>query len=320
MRSIATTFSGLLVVCSTLSTACGGGDAPEQGSPDPLSQAPDLAVNAYCAGYGSCCASKGFAFDTTSCASLLRPQFVANSICPAPGIYDPQAARDCFAEVQATFATCSRYVPNDSPCARVCSGPKAPGSACTRTTECAVPANGTAGCAVKPGETAGTCATEARVKVGEHCNETCTDLGPGSSSCKIISSGSTTASPLAEAFACVTNDGLYCASDQTCKPTLDLGVACASGADCVMGAHCSQSTFVCVANVATGAACPAGNECSSDAYCASDHTCTAKKAAGEACANYTECQGACGADGICAAPISTVLDVTAASCASPTVN
>jgi hypothetical protein len=162
--------------------------------------------------------------------------------------------------------------------------------------------------------------TEARVKAGEHCNETCSDAGPGNSTCIIVSPGSTTTTPPSEALACFTNEGLYCASDQTCKPTLGLGTACSSSSVCVTDAHCNQSTSVCVENAAVGSACPAGNECSSDAYCASDHTCTSKKAAGEACASYTECQGACGTDSICNAPISTALDVTAASCASPSVN
>ncbi len=47
MRPIATIYDSLLLMSLAALAACGGGDAP--GQTDPLSQAPDLAVNSYCA-------------------------------------------------------------------------------------------------------------------------------------------------------------------------------------------------------------------------------------------------------------------------------
>jgi hypothetical protein len=268
-------------------------------------------VNAYCTGYGSCCASKGFAFNDAACSSLLGPQFTAQSICPAPGTYNAQAAQACFAELEASLSACTRDIKTDSPCLKMCNGTQPAGASCTSNIDCAGPVNGAAACRVNAGESTGVCVTTTVSNAGGPCNETCTEV-PGGEACTPLAGAS---API-EASVCRTNDGLYCAVDGICKTTLAVGTVCTQSDVCVTGAHCNLSTFVCVSNADVGAPCPAGNECASGAYCSPQHVCAAKKAAGEACQGSLECQGVCDATSVCSTPVSTTLDVTAESCAS----
>lgn len=300
-------------------TACGGSDAPAQSATTPLAEAPAQAVNAYCAGYGSCCASRGFVFDDTACQNLLSPQFTPESICPAPGTYDAQAAEACYAELQASFAACTKDISVDSPCLKMCNGTQSAGASCTSNLDCASPPNGSAACRITSGESSGVCVTVTHAKAGENCNETSSESGAGAETFTPAIGADAGASNITEVFACRTNDGLYCASDGTCKATIAIGTSCSYGDACVTGAHCNYSTFVCLADVNIGGACPAGNECVSTAFCGSDHICAAKKAAGEACQTSAQCQSLCDSTNLCVASPSTTLDVTAQSCANSTV-
>lgn len=314
MGHIGACHSGLLAVALFV-TACGGSDALGESTGVPLSQAPAVAVDAYCHGFGACCASHGYSFDAAACQSLLSASITADAICPAPSLYDAVAADQCYSELTAALSSCNAGVSSaDSACRRMCKGTKAVGSSCSRGTECAAPGNGTASCAIIGNATTGICTTQTLVKLGETCNETCTNPGINGATCDFRSTADAGSTEPLEARVCSRNAGLYCSPDLTCKNVVPLGKACPN-AECELGSHCSLSTLVCVTDLDVGGSCAVGNECASGAYCNTDHICAAKKAAGEACQLATECTGVCDSSGHCVGSNSQTLNVTAASCA-----
>ncbi len=320
MRQFTMVFSCFLLVSLAVAAACSS-SSQGQAAPVSLSDAPASAINAYCSGYGSCCASKGFVFNDAACHTNLGQQLATAQICPAPRIYDPQAAGECFAELQATLSSCSNGPSATSSCNQMCNGTVPVGSPCTSTRDCAQPASGTVSCT--PSGTTGTtvCAVQSHGKVGDGCGTTCTESADGNSltcSAIVASSGGPTPSGTAT---CYTNDGLYCASDYICNSIAAVGGACTDYQGCVTGAYCNLTTSMCVAQVAAGAPCPTGMECDASSYCSTTQICVSKKAVGESCASNVECVAYCDTTtNLCVADNSTGLDVTAASCANPTGN
>ena len=63
---------------------------------------PERAVDAFCRGYGSCCQAHGFAFNAAVCAANLSAPVADLMQCPPPQVYEPEAAADCRAQIQAT--------------------------------------------------------------------------------------------------------------------------------------------------------------------------------------------------------------------------
>ena len=320
MRQFTMLSSWLLLVSLAAAAACSSSSQGQTASV-PLSDAPATAVNAYCSGYGSCCASKGFAFNDSACHTNLGQQLTGQQICPAPNIYNPQAAGQCFAELQAALSTCSNGPSATSSCKQMCSGTVPVGSPCTSTRDCAQPTSGTVSCT--PSVTTGTtvCAVASHGKAGDGCAMTCTASADGNiSTCSAmaISSGGPTPSGTAT---CYTNDGLYCASNFTCSQIAAVGGACTDYQGCVTGAYCNLTTSMCAAQVAAGAPCPTGAECDASSFCSTTQICVNKKAVGESCASNTECLAYCDpTTNLCVTDNSAGLDVTATSCANPTGN
>ena len=304
--------------------ACGGTTSPGGAAPVQHADATKSAVSAFCSGYGACCASQGFAFNASLCDSNTRAEFGSADICPAPAVYDPQAAADCFAQLRGAYASCS---PNSfalSACQRMCTGTLPVGATCTASTDCAPPATGVAECLPNPSGSS-VCTIRTHGKVGDTCSSTCTESDRGGvvefEACTTTSVNSTSSSGSTIASSeCYTNDSLYCASDSTCKALVSIGGSCVNeSTSCAAGVHCNGVT--CVVDVGVGSACPSGNECADGNYCdmsSSTHVCAPKKAAGQSCTEYGECQAYCDQGrGVCVSESSSPLNVTADSCANP---
>lgn len=312
----------LLAFC-TLLAACSGKSSQGNAAPVSLSDAPASMVAAFCAGYGNCCASKGFAFNATVCDANTSGQVSPATICPAPGVYDPQAAGNCIAELQATLSTCSSSGSATSACDHMCNGNVAPGAACQRYSDCAQPANGTVSCTLADASSTTTvCVVRTRGKAGDACSETCTATADGNGLGCSMNVTAGTASPPTSGANCYTNDGLYCTSSYVCQPLVAVGSSCGNGDICVNGAYCNFTTTQCAAKIAVGASCSGAASCVDSAYCTTAQICASKKAAGAACQNYDECISSCDSGTqLCVSNTTTTgLDVTAASCANPTPN
>lgn len=314
-----------IAILWTLLVACGGKSAQSSAAPVALSDVPAKAVAAFCSGYGNCCASKGFAFNATVCSVNASNQLDPASICPAPGVYDPQAAGDCIAELQAAYSACSISNTAVSACDRMCNGTAAPGASCTRDTDCAQPAVGTVSCMYQNGSGAGlVCVVDVRGKEGDACSSTCTTSADGNDrSCDsgVVASGTANPQPIGAA-SCYTNDGLYCNSNYVCQPLAAIGTSCTGSDVCISSAYCDFTTNKCAAKGALGANCSDAFGCGDGMYCTTTQVCAAKKAAGATCTTPLECQVDCDSNTqLCVnVDTTTVLDVTAASCANPTPN
>jgi len=301
--------------------ACGGSTSPGGAAPVQHADATNSAVSAFCSGYGACCASQGFSFNATRCDSNTRTQFGSADICPAPAVYDPQAAGDCFAQLRDAYTSCSPNAVALSACQRMCTGTLPVGAACTASTDCAPPATGVADCLPNPSGSS-VCTIRTHGKVGDACGSTCTESDRGgvvgSVACTAAAMNGTSSGNASSD--CYTNDGLYCASDSTCKVLVSIGDSCANEyISCAAGAHCNGVT--CVVDVGVGSPCPSGNECADGNYCdmsGSTYLCAPKKPAGQSCTEYDECQGFCDyGRSVCVSGSSSPLNVTADSCANP---
>jgi hypothetical protein len=90
----------------TFGSGCGGKSGPGDASPVQRDQLTEAYANAACAGYGKCCESKGFAFNSATCRTNTQSQTDLSAICNPPSVYDAQAAGECLAYLQAMFSSC----------------------------------------------------------------------------------------------------------------------------------------------------------------------------------------------------------------------
>jgi hypothetical protein len=185
-----------------------------------------------------------------------------------------------------------------SACDHVYSGSKALGEACMGSAECAVPAVGEAECdafdavwgVVRRGE------------AGDPCTSSCEAYGEGGYIC---TSSENPALDPHETVQCFREEGLTCGPDLTCEALLSNGEACTNDEQCTAGNWCASdgtTAPACAPQVGVGGACqPFSDACGEAAYCDDTNVCVAKKAAGQACTGFDECQGQC-TDGLCTAP------------------
>jgi len=323
MRALKLARSYSIAVLWTLLVACGGKSAQTSAAPVALSDVPAKAVAAFCTGYGNCCASKGFAFNATLCSVNANNQLDPASICPAPGVYDPQAAGDCIAELQAAYSACSLSNTAISACGRMCNGTAAPGASCTRDSDCAQPAVGTVSCTFLNASSAGlVCVVDVPGKEGDACSATCTTSAEGNDrACNVFATSTANPQP-GGTVSCYTNDGLYCNGNYVCQPLAAIGSSCTASGVCISSAYCDFTTNRCAAKGALGASCSDAFSCGDGMYCTTAQVCAAKKAAGATCQTPLECQVDCDSITQLCVNVDTAfgLDVTAASCANPTPN
>jgi hypothetical protein len=280
--------------------SCGPGNTTQTAAPVPQAELPDKVAEAYCAGLAGCCQKSGFSLNQAGCQAAWRAQAAQNQPAPANVSYDPNAAGQCLTGIRALLSACSDIEDETTMavCNRVFVGTLPTGAACTHSEECADPSNGNAYCDLSDATAEGVCAAylpPAHGTVGQACSTTCTVEG-GGESCSGTSpsisgaGGASNASPVN--VGCYTNDGLYCSTGGTCQKPVQVGGACDSYGACTSTAYCDLQTRLCTAKAAVGAACSNFMGCVAEAYCRAS-VCEAKKADGQPCTSFEECQGYC---------------------------
>lgn len=302
-----------------MTAACGGtSDTQQQVATVPFSQAPDQYVSAYCSGYASCCATKGFTFSASACDANVR-EFVTSSFCTATSIFDATAAAQCFADLQASNSACQRSVYPSEACLKMCLGTQPAGGTCVTSSDCAQLKTGPALCANLDGSSLACMVVATHGVMGSHCDVTCRDAGSYFGQGCTSPTSSSVAAP-AHADVCFTDDGLYCAYDNTCQSTIALGGSCGSIEICQSNLQCDHATALCAEKSAIGATCAYSADCIDNAYCTLDGICANRKAAGEPCSGGDECLGACpNATNQCEGTGYFSLNVNAADCANPSL-
>jgi hypothetical protein len=193
----------ILVGCGSHNS--GGSSAADSGnaSPVPLDQATDAVANAYCAGFGTCCQSKGFAFGSAACVTNLQ-EVALSTLCAPPHVYDAQAAGECLADMQAILGSCGELSAISPACGRMCTGTVAPGGTCTMNYDCAASSVGTPTCLLQLGDSSSpnTCIVNVHAQAGDACNQSCADSDDGSglvcsgASCSALRATGFTARPM----------------------------------------------------------------------------------------------------------------------------
>src|SRR5664280_692565 len=294
-----------------LASACSGHAATGTVAPVPIDQAPASEVNAFCSGYATCCSSKGFVFNAAACQTNLQASVAVSPFCPAPNVYDAQAAGECFAEMQAAYANCSSSPGPNSACYRACTGSLPAGSACTSSLECAVPTDGSSVSCTTLGTTSSTtvCVIEPRGKQGDDCTATCVPSAIDGYICD--SSYAITSNPTPKGTAqCFTNDGLHCSSvDFTCQPLVAIGGSCAATSDCLAGSYCDPNMSLCQQRLAAGSACGLIDECIENTYCDYNSVCSPKQPIGASCNNVDECINYCDTTNHCVATNTSLIHI-----------
>jgi hypothetical protein len=211
-------------------------------------------IDALCSGYASCCTTQGHAADVAACRGQVETA-IAGAQNPLGGgpntTYDAQAAAVCLGLIRSALAACTQGTDPTRVCARVYQGALPAGAACTDDDQCAPSTGGDATCNAQ-----GVCEIDVHGRLGYACGGTCT-VGPGGGSCGGV--GATPGAPPPRT--CYTNEGLYCADDDTCQPVIALGQACTGTQTCVDGAYCNGQ---CVPRQAGGAACTSADQCLGD--------------------------------------------------------
>jgi hypothetical protein len=308
MHQFKPTFFRLLMATSLMGPACNGSSHGGAASV-PQEKALESLIKSICNGLGSCCASRGVAFDAARCDANLRNGGVepdGTAFCPPPAVYDPQAMGDCLAAAQAAYASCSYFAVVTLPaCQRMCVGSKPPGQPCGSSLECTDPADGLAVCGpASSGDSAGVCKHELRGKPGDSCQYVSVKAERGPCSWSVGAS-----LPTDEVTtACYRGDGLDCQKDErtnlyTCQPLVAVAGSCGGYGNSMICA--SPSGLVAISPV-----------CVDSAYCSDAGVCAARKPEGSPCSMDPECSsdkcdvkaGFCQPSG---------LDVTAEFCADP---
>ena len=191
-----------------------------------------------------CCTSQSL--DEASCETGWK-SFCDRGILPAIEAkkteYDPSAAADCVNDVRDQQNECK--APSDDEV----------------TASCKKALKGT-------------------IPEGGDCTEFILSCAEGLTCRLHISNDTTTGTcvkPVAEGGDCSNascDDGLFCASDDTCKKAAAIGEACSGAVQCVRGAYCTQDSNTCAAQKDEGASCGSAFECKS--FSCTNGTCTAE--------------------------------------------
>ena len=277
---------------------------------------PEQTVDAFCRGYGSCCQAHGFAFNAAVCAANLRPPVAELIQCPPPQVYDPEAAADCRAQIQATLARCSPVSIEPASCRSMCRGVLPAGAPCQDARECAGVADANVACTNWGNEDTSRCLIQPRGKDGDVCTDTFVELPTGGTETRRIPVSKPMLDPQGAAM-CHSRDGLYCGTDSRCHRMTPIGGSCEQDfhSGCQIDAFCDGKT--CYPRATAGQSC-AQAACALDSYCTAAKTCAVKKPAGEPCNLADECMSMyCTPNRTCFNNARRALEVTPASCAAP---
>lgn len=245
---------------------------------------------AFCNVIRTCCTQAGVAFNPTIC------QGFATATLDETLTYNAQAAGECLQLARAT-TTCdmSGEMSNAlSPCDVVYSGSKALGEACESSAECAARSDGEVDCDGLDN----VCAVTRRGVAGDLCTSSCEAYGEGGYICSSVANPDLDPH---ESVQCFREEGLSCGPNLTCDPLITAGQPCTSDDQCISNHYCASSGTerTCAPQLAVGGACETfTNACAEGNYCDTSNMCAAKKAPGQPCTGYDECQGSC-TDNIC---------------------
>jgi hypothetical protein len=235
-------------------------------------------VNAFCAAARACCAKDGRPLDPlASCETNAAETFGAAEIDAGTIRVDGAKLDACVAAYQhaATSCTVTEVL---AACHGMFIGTLPAGATCVRVADCrrdqgpmvCVAIQVTSG--VTP--TTGTCQPAPRGKNGDPCLLSCPS---GQDDC---STGLISGTPNPPLALCHEADGLFCDTDQTCKPLN------APGADCFLDEGCGSGSYClpgCQPLIAIGAACQLNRSCGPGATCASGACAAAPLATDGAC-------------------------------------
>lgn len=237
------------------------------GDDDPTSQEEFASryADLICPRLSPCCQATGQSNDVSACKRFIKLLSGTSS-----GTKFNQDAADACLAALADWS-CTEQEPDV--CDNVLSGTVAPGGSCDSNTDCAAPVEGGVTCQIDygSGTSKGTCKVEPVPAAGQPCG-----------------AESSTAT---EHFVCDQDPAFFCDSG-TCKARAAVGEACEGYGACLPDAYCDTSgaSWTCVGLSKVGESCGVG--CVEGAYCGPDG-CTKKKAMGEPCQSWDECEGSC---------------------------
>lgn len=201
----------------------------------------DSLVAAFCGGLRTCCESQARPFSGPDCETNLRALLAARVVTDPRQVFDPAAAAECLANVEAALPTCAGV--EREPCDRVYGGTIATGGACEATSHCA-PVSGARVYCLQ------VCKAERRATEGQACVRTCRAQGD----CFALDDAapSLVGTAVTDYGECYVDDGLLCLQ-QTCQRAPAVGEPCHDGFFCTAGAVCESGS--CVAAPPPGGSC-----------------------------------------------------------------
>ena len=280
--------------------ALGGcGSDTGTGGPDPL--AGPIAFESYCDDYArmtcdiaqscGCFAAGMYNF----CLTYQKSSCHDDVEVPVQGgrqAYDPVAAGQCQAELQAEAEDCSLADATwPTACDDMLVGQVAEGGACQGSDDC-VPDLDCLGdhCIALPGD-GQACHPDYGCASGTYCG-----------SDQVCHHEQAAGGPCPEGgSAC--GDGLYCSSaSTTCQPYPGLGESCADSYSCEGDLYCSSASQTCLPYPESGQSCADSNSCADGLYCGDDLVCHPELPAGGQCTGSEQCQSGSCTTSVCEAP------------------
>ena len=251
--------SGSLVVAACLlplTGACGGSTpaGPDAAVGGTLGTATPL-VDAFCAAARACCAKDGRSLDPlANCEATAGTTFGAAQVAAGTIRVDGPVFDACVAAYQRAATSCT-FTEVMTACPGIFIGTLSSGATCRHVADCRRD-QGPMVCVMiitTPGvtPTTGTCQPALRGAENDFCLASC----PIGRDC---STGVLSGSPNPPLALCHEQDGLFCDSDQTCKPLNPLGAACFYDEGCGTGNYCLPG---CERILTAGAACQYDNSC-----------------------------------------------------------
>lgn len=278
---------GSLVVAACLPSLAGSCGGSNNANPDAsvggmIGTATPL-VDAFCAAARACCAKDGRPLEPlANCEQNAGATFGAAQVSAGTIRVDGAAFDACVAAYQRAATSCT-FTEVMTACRGIFIGTLSSGATCTQVADCrrdqrpmvCVLIQTTSG--VTP--TTGTCQPAPRGAENDACLASC----PIGRDCSI---GLLSGMPNPPLALCYEQEGLFCDSDQTCKPLKPLGAAeCFYDEGCGTGNYCLPG---CERLLTVGAACQYDRSCGPGYTCAAGACAPAPLATDGACEGYPQ--------------------------------
>jgi hypothetical protein len=275
--------AGLAACLLPLTGSCGGSTHanPDAAVGGTIGTATPL-VDAFCAAARACCAKDGRPVDPlASCEERAGATFGAAQVSAGTIRVDGPALDACVAAYQRAATSCT-FTEVMTACRGIFIGTLSSGAACTQVADCrrdqgpmvCVMIQTSSG--VTP--TTGTCKPAMRGAENDPCLRSC----PIGRDC---STGLLSGFPNPPLALCHEQDGLFCDSDQTCKPLKPLGADCFYDEGCGTGNYCLPG---CERILTVGAACQYNRSCGPGYTCAAGACAPGPLAIDGSCEGYPQ--------------------------------